>query len=429
MGLGRAGQNAKYQVSSPLQSIAGRVWLARLLNALLIVRYGEPMTKAANHMGSVYELTNGRWQAAVTNVDGKRKTRTTKTENQAKKALRELLADRDLQAAGGVSVASDLTVADVLDDWLQRGLPARRHLGKPLAPGTVYNYEGCAADLKREVGSIKVAKLRVRDLDKAFERLADGGRIARSTLGKTKNVLSMAFDFAIKGEAMSKNPATSITLPSTAHAPKVTKSLDVQQARLLIEEATGHRWAALFILALNLGLRPGELTALCWDHVDIEAATISVGRGARRTRSGGTFLTDEVKTARARRTLMLPPMALTALREHKARQTVDDLATGIRSDLVFRTSVGTIISARNLAKELQAMTTSLGFGSNWTPNELRHTAASLLVDQGVPLVIVADILGHTTTRMLEQTYRKNLRPTIDGAVVAMTNLFGDAASA
>lgn len=50
-----------------------------------------------------------------------------------------------------------------------------------------------------------------------------------------------------------------------------------------------------------------------------------------------------------------------------------------------------------------------------TPNELRHSCASLLSDDGVPIERVADLLGHTTTRMVEQTYRHRIRPVIDVA--------------
>ena len=60
----------------------------------------------------------------------------------------------------------------------------------------------------------------------------------------------------------------------------------------------------------------------------------------------------------------------------------------------------------------------------WTPNELRHSAASLLSASGVPLEVIADVLGHASTRMLEQHYRHQVRPSIDAHVSVMEGLFG-----
>jgi integrase len=289
----------------------------------------------------------------------------------------------------------------------------------------VFSYEASAARLTGDpVGRVKIAALTVDDLDAAFARLAANGKLTRATLVKTRSVLAQSFDFAMRKRRMTWNPARAVSMPRAARVSKVTRSLDIDQALALIEEATAHRWHALFVLALNLGLRPGELTALYWESIDLDAETISIERGARRTRSGQTYVSDEVKTKRARRTLQLPAPALAALRAHRSAQQADDLVTGVRSPLVFRCANGSMIGIGNLARELADMTDRIGLGRDWSPNELRHTAASLLVDQGVPLVVVADILGHTTTRMLELTYRKNTRPVVTGAATA--NVFGAA---
>ena len=71
---------------------------------------------------------------------------------------------------------------------------------------------------------------------------------------------------------------------------------------------------------------------------------------------------------------------------------------------MFTTAVGTPIDPSNLRHTFERLTRRAGLGS-WTPNELRHSAASLLSASGVPLEVIADILGHASTRMLEQHYR------------------------
>lgn len=372
--------------------------------------------------GSVFKLTNGKWRAQV-KINGKPVARQCATEALARRALKELLAQQLQVKETGTIAPANLTVSDVINAWFEFELPNRE-----LAPRSVWTYEAQAAHLHREVGRLHTATLRVRPLDEAFARLAKDHHLSKATLVKCRSVLSMAFEFAIKREEMTKNLAGSITFPTTAASAKPGSSLDVDQAKAFLELVRGHRFGSLFVTAVNLGLRPGELRGLCWEHVDLDGdvPTLSVERAMRTARNGANVLSDDLKTARARRTIALPPYVLAALREHRNDQRADDLATGVRPDpnFVWRTSNGTALQQSNLTREFKKVMKEMGLGTEWSPNDLRHTAASLLVDQGVPLVVVADILGHTTTRMLEQTYRKNLRPQITGGVAAMTGLFG-----
>lgn len=116
--------------------------------------------------------------------------------------------------------------------------------------------------------------------------------------------------------------------------------------------------------------------------------------------------------------LELPP---DGLQEHERR------AAGERwqqLDLVFPTNVGTPMSPSNLRRDLARLTVAAGLG-RWSPNELRHSAASLLSASAVPLEQIADVLGHTDTRMLVKHYRHPIARTIDAAAARMERLFGD----
>jgi integrase len=91
--------------------------------------------------------------------------------------------------------------------------------------------------------------------------------------------------------------------------------------------------------------------------------------------------------------------------------------------LVFTTQVGTPIDPANLRHAFGRLTEKAGLG-HWTPNELRHSAASLLSAAGVPLEVIADVLEHALNRMLEQHYRHQVKPSIDGHVAVMEQIFG-----
>jgi integrase len=94
--------------------------------------------------------------------------------------------------------------------------------------------------------------------------------------------------------------------------------------------------------------------------------------------------------------------------------------------LVFTTEVGTPLHTSNMNRRLAPVLERAGIG-HWSMTELaRHSAASLLSDAGVPLEAIADVYGHTSTRMLEQHYRHQIRPSVAAHVDVMESLFGGA---
>ena len=304
----------------------------------------------------------------------------------------------------------------------------RDFLGREPSPvkGTRDAYGYCVANLEQVLGNRRAATVAVHEVTEAFKSLAKMGRtsdgvMSRSYLGRHLNILSQAFEYAVAQERLARNPAKRVRLPRGARPEQKRKSFDLDQHARFIAAAGDHRWGALFIIGATVGLRPGEVSALCWDMVDLTAGTIEVTRGARLTDDGRT-ITERLKTDGSFRKLKLPAAALNALVAHKAEQLVEDAATGIRSDLVFRTSTGALIDPRNLAKEMRKITVAAGFGDDWTPYEMRHTAASVLNDQGVPLELIADLLGNKDTRMLAKHYRHRLTQVIDIAVAPMNAL-------
>jgi integrase len=110
------------------------------------------------------------------------------------------------------------------------------------------------------------------------------------------------------------------------------------------------------------------------------------------------------------------------------RQVEERLAAGsawVDLDLVFTTTIGTPINPSNLRRSFRRVTDAAGLG-RWHPHELRHSAASLLSAAGVPLEVVADVLGHDGTRMTALVYRHAVSPTVSAAVAPMESLFGSA---
>ncbi|WP_074318765.1 site-specific integrase [Micromonospora cremea] len=142
------------------------------------------------------------------------------------------------------------------------------------------------------------------------------------------------------------------------------------------------------------GLRQGEVLGLRWDDLDLAAGTLRVRGQLQRDPDTGSLVFVETKTARSRRTLPLPPTVLAALRRHHERQAAERFDADNWADpgLVF--SVGTPIHPRNDYRSFRDIIRQAGL-RQVRLHDLRHTAASVLLAQGVPARVVMEILGHS----------------------------------
>jgi integrase len=177
------------------------------------------------------------------------------------------------------------------------------------------------------------------------------------------------------------------------------------------------RLEALFVLSITLGLRPGELRKLDWDHVDLDQGVIHVWRSASRS--------GDVKTLKSRRSLILPQRAAAALVAHRKRQVAERLAAGAAwqdDNLVFCHEDGRMYSKDALNWRFSKMTRRAGIG-HWHAHEGRHTAVSIMSSNGVPLQDISDTVGHKSTHVTETVYRHVIVPAIRGGASVMDNVF------
>jgi integrase len=139
------------------------------------------------------------------------------------------------------------------------------------------------------------------------------------------------------------------------------------------------RLAALFVLSITLGLRPGELRKLTWEFVDLNRGVIHVWRSASKP--------GDTKTPKSKRSLVLPKRAVTALKAHKAMQDRERIAAGSSwqgTNLVFCHEDGSMYSSDALNWRFSKMTRKADIG-HWHAYEGRHTAVSIMSSNGVQI--------------------------------------------
>lgn len=347
--------------------------------------------------GSVYyDESRSRWVGQVW-IDDRRRKVSAKTKTECSAKLGALLHGDDAARR----TDRRLTVATLLDDWQGKHLAARN-----LAPSTREAHRWAAGLWCERIGTVKVSNLDAPMVEAAMAKMGSTDKpLSRASLIKARSTLRQALAWAERRRLVAHNAAAAAELPSKAAGTKERRALTPDELDKLTRKLSGHRWAAMFALSARVGLRPGEAAGVCVDALDLDATppTVAVIR-AVQLEGGRPHLVDDLKTQGARRVLAMPTELAEQLAEHIDRR-------GITEGPLFATSNGVPPWPSSVRSELADACTAAGL-EPITPNELRHTAATIMADAGLSPHLVADILGHRSTRMVDAVYRH--RPTVIG---------------
>jgi len=367
-----------------------------------------------DHRGDCKDSTHhrtcaGRWRGVVSlgfDADGRRVRR--KVSGQTRTEVKDKLKALHSELDAGVRTAAGYTVDMAVTDWLAEGLPGR-------AAKTVEVYRDALGPVLAVVGRIPLRDLTVQDVRTALAKMA----VTHSTptLQKAHNCLTRALRHAEGRDLVRRNVSALVDTPHGREG-RPSQALTLEQAAALLEAAEDSRLHAFIVLCLLTGVRSEEARALTWDHVDLDAKTISVWRSVRAH--------SDTKTIRSRRTLRIPQIAVEALQSQIRRQAEERSTAGElwqEHGLVFTTTVGSPYESHNLRRDFRRVTAAAGLGARWVPKELRTSFVSMMSYQGVPVEEIARLAGHASSRTTEVVYRRELRPVITTGAEIMDQIF------
>ncbi|MFC7484790.1 site-specific integrase, partial [Luedemannella flava] len=147
---------------------------------------------------------------------------------------------------------------------------------------------------------------------------------SRRLVQQVHAVLRNALQAAVREELLQRNVAKLVQI--TAPAYEVNRGLTIEQGRHLLKAAHDDRLHALYVLALYLGLRRGELLGLMWEDVDFKAEALTVRRSLQRV--GQELRTVAPKSRASRRTVPLIGLCVDALKAHQERQRAEAANVG-----------------------------------------------------------------------------------------------------
>jgi integrase len=345
--------------------------------------------------GTIYRTSDGRLRAAVTVPDAVtglpvRRYLSGRTDAEIKRKLREAKADAS-------TVGRTPTVAT----WGERWLATVAHR---VRPATLALYRTAIRHhIIPALGKVELARLRPSDVEAMTGAMIDAGSKA-STAALTRRVLVVAMTDAARDGIIGRNVAQLARPPRTGRP--VRRALSADEVRSLLVTIADDPLGPLVMLGIATGMRRGEMLALRWSDVDLDAGTVTVARALARSSKGG-YAVAEPKSQRARRMLALPALAREALTLQHTAQDAERAAAGdVWQDtvgLVFTDPIGRAWHPETITTAYRALVVKSGIG-RLRLHDLRHTAATLALSAGVPIRDVSDALGHSSPSITLDIY-------------------------
>jgi integrase len=358
--------------------------------------------------GSVYQRADGLWIASISlGYDGSGKRQRLVVAGRSKREALETLEQKKHQVNSGAVIldAERISVAAYLARWLETAK-------ERVQPKTHLRYEQLVRlRINPALGSVQLAKLTPLHVEQLFAGLRKAGVSARGCQ-MAGTMLHTALRDAVRLRLIPNNPAREIAKPKPRKAE--VQVWDRGQVLRFLDAARGDRLYALYVLALDTGMRQGELFALRWADFDFGAGAVLVQRSLEEI--NGRLRVKETKSARGRRRIDLSRFALAALHEHRKRMLADghaeapvfcDLEGGwLRKGNVLRRSYWKVIEAANRldaeqAEKEQRAAKPLPFIRF---HDLRHTCATLLLLADENVKVVSERLGHASVQLTLDTY-------------------------
>ena len=307
-----------------------------------------------------------------------------------------------------------------------------------VAPRTWQDYRyQIEKNISPAIGAIILSELKPRNVDLWMKSLRDRG-LGNRSVEYAQAVLRRALQFAVEWEILDRNPAAARFRAAkrkriTSGGPKRIQYLNPQEAQFFLKVIQGTPNQAIFTLAITTGLRPEELYGLRWKDLDLDARRLTVNQVLSKTRRKKgeqiqRFLFGPPKTEKSRRTIEFPDFVRRLLLDHAQRLKETCALAGTRwkeNELVFPTEIGTPAEERNVLRRFQKICAENGL-PRLRVYDLRHSHASLLINEGVHPKKISERLGHSSIKLTMDTYGHLFEGSDRDSADKMEKMFGPA---
>ncbi len=371
--------------------------------------------RRGNNEGTIYQRPDGLWCAQVTTgYDAHGRQRRKTVYGHTREEVADKLLDLQQKAKIGGLDAPTMSLGIYLDYWLDTAVKVK-------VRGTTYDRykQHVENHIKPHLGRVPLDKLSAFQVAQWYRDMTARG-VSVWEQHKSGKCLRQALGHAIRFGLVVTNPAKNVPTPRPVS--KTIRPLTLPQAKLFLRAAEADRLYAMYALALDSGMRQGELWALARTDLDLEAGEVSVTKSL--VERSGRLEVREVKTKARRRRIRLMHSTIQTLRDHLRRME----EAGLADRPVFCDTEGGYLRKSNMhrrsfkptLKRANAMAAAEGLAEQLPDirfHDLRHTMATLLLLAGVNVKVVSERLGHAKIQITLDTYAHVL-PTMQAEAVA-----------
>jgi integrase len=365
-------------------------------------------------------------------ADGKRirRTKTVKCKNksEAKKELAKFLTEVE---AGEYIAPEKMTFTSFVDEWKEK------YAVKHLSPKTFDVYlTYLNKRILPEFGFLRLNDIKsihiIDFLNKLQKEGARGdgkpGTLSSATVQYHYRILSNIFNRAVEWKIIKESPVKAVKKPKVEQ--KRAKVFTEEQVHLLMYALKEEdlKWRVIVSLAITTGMRRGELLALDWENVNLDKGKIHINRSLTYTKEQ-KHIFKETKTRNSTRIVSLSKGVQTLLAEYKIEKNKQKLLTGDKWEgknnfLLFSQWNGAPMHPSSITTWWRRFLIKHNLTSI-TFHELRHTSATLLINQGVHMKTISARLGHSKIGITMDLYGHALESADEAAAEKMDLLFNE----
>lgn len=351
------------------------------------------MKRRSNGEGSIYKRSDGRWCGSYYDEQLNRYYVYGKTQAEVKRNLKEKQESRTVKSK-----------PYLLQDWVLEYY--EEYKKNELKASTYSSYMAIYRKhiLGSALGKTKLVNVKSMDLQQFYNGKIRNGYSSKTVRG-IKVILNEALDMAFKFRMISENPNQFTTLPKKIRYE--AKVLTAREVKKIVNEAKEDELYPIVVTTIYTGMRKGEIMALMWENVDFEEHKIFVKYNLCRIldeepdEKGHYHVSYHIMDPKNKKSVRMIPMldeVYDALIEQKRRQDIiKETYKDIYLDqgLIFADMTGHYLPQRPFMDDYHRFLGRYGI-SNIRFHDLRHTFASLLIESGVSLKLVQELLGHST---------------------------------
>ena len=317
----------------------------------------------------------------------KRKTLYDKDEKVLRKKLRNAI--RDAENGKFVEKSKD-TIPEIAQKIIERKHQAN------ITGSSAYlrSLRTLAIIKKSKLVDISIQNVTKDDLQDFFFTLKD---YSNSYISKIYQIIKVSFEEAIKDELIVKNPMLYVIKPKSNKQDKKVEALTLEQHQLFVRSLENEFYKNIFLIAINTGMRCGEILALQPNDIDFEKNNIKVNKTITRNDFDGFTLKEGGKTYASTREIPFDNDLKRALINSISNMQKNEFG------LIFSLD-GKIIRPSTLNTVFKRICKNLKFDGNYHFHMLRHTFATRCIESGMPAHVLQKLLGHTDVSITINTY-------------------------